>query len=680
MLKINRIVIENFCQHEKVDLSLNAGIVSLTGVNGAGKSNLIRALFYGLTGEVLGSDKREDLLRWGSCEGSVTLYVTDGEHDFNIIRTIHNGKHKLNSTKYGKLSKKSEVNELISSLIGLDVKLLGQVVFVPQGKLDDLLKTEHSDRVRTFNRLFGLDAAEKHRDVLQAFKGKIINYPDREAEVKEDVEKVAECKELLDHVKKEQTEISEIMEGLETQRPLFESALLAPSYEEVHKLLDEKTEAHRLLDVQLGEKQIELETMPEQAVQISEEETRRAHAATNLNILHEQCVAVHDSLEAFDRQVPKLEPRVHTEDQIKQTQDRLTDFQKKYDLAKEGKCQECEQPYIMTPEDIQTLTGLLNNTKDEYRKLTDVESQYKATEARYTLEYEAWAEGQRHVMAEKEALEKQYEDAQELAKGFDLEAYNEKRNQLDEYHKFAMVRQQLQADIMAIKPAMGKVVAEIEMAAQQQEAAVTVEIKKRAEDVLTKMNVFSERRTALELQEASLNTALIMSQDRLTKAQAENAAHESNTKATILFERAREVLHPDMLPKMTARQAIGCFNKLIGKYLALFHTPFTLKLNNDMDFRCGFSGKEDASITALSGGQRVVAALTTRFALMEMLTYGCGLLVLDEPTAYLDTDNIRALLDVLKEASAHVESHGITVIVPTHEEVVATACTEAITV
>ena len=74
-----------------------------------------------------------------------------------------------------------------------------------------------------------------------------------------------------------------------------------------------------------------------------------------------------------------------------------------------------------------------------------------------------------------------------------------------------------------------------------------------------------------------------------------------------------------------------------------------------------------------------MASLACRFALMEMLTYGCGLLILDEPTAYLDTDNKRALLDVLKEASTHVKSHGITVIIPTHEDIVATACTGAIT-
>jgi DNA repair exonuclease SbcCD ATPase subunit len=681
MLQIKRVVIDNFCQHEKVDFTLRPGILSLTGVNGAGKSNLIRALFYGLTGEVLGSDTRGDMLRWGAYEGSVTIYANDGEHDFTITRTIHNGKHKLESKKYGKLGKKTEVNELVSSLVGFDVKLLSQIVFVPQGKLTDLLLTDHSDRVRTMNRLFELDGANKLRDILQAFKGKVINHPPRTEEIKEAQAKVQESEGLLEGLQKEAAEIAEVLGGLEEQRAMFEATIQAPSYEEAHKEYSEKVQKLSEKDSALGEKQAILKSLSAgDDIQISENDMRRAHACNNLPILREQYIAANESLGALDKQRPELEPRAHTDEDLKSIDTTVRELVKKRDLAVAGMCSNCEQPYEMDEEDFKELESLLVKAQAAQKSITDAEKSYREREARYKAEHAAWSEGQHHVMAQLTTLEQQVKQAEELAEGFDIDDYNARVQAQEKYMNSAANRKELEAEISKLGAEIGGLMTEVDMCKKKEESAVPNELKLQAYDVLGKLNAYKERNNDLKLQESSLTATLTVTKEQLERYQKEEDSHEANTEATKLLEAAREILHPDVLPRIAGKQAVETFNKLLYKYLKLFHTTFTVEMSSDMDFRCGFTGKEDAPISALSGGQKVVAALAVRFALMELLTYGCGLLVLDEPTAYLDTDNKRALLDVLKEAGAHVKSQGITVVVPTHEEIVASACTEALTV
>jgi DNA repair protein RAD50 len=48
-----------------------------------------------------------------------------------------------------------------------------------------------------------------------------------------------------------------------------------------------------------------------------------------------------------------------------------------------------------------------------------------------------------------------------------------------------------------------------------------------------------------------------------------------------------------------------------------------------------------------SAGQRVLASLVIRLALSETFCLNCGILALDEPTQFLDRDNIESLAQAL---------------------------------
>ena len=680
MLKILRLRAENFCQHASLDVEFKAGITSLTGVNGAGKSNLVRALFFGLTGEVAGAETKDDMIKWGAREGSVALDLTDGVEEFCVERTLHNGKHSLKSKRYGDMTRKAEINNLLSSLIGLDVKLLSQVVFVPQGRLDALLVADHAERVRTFNKLFGLDAAERLRGVLQDFKARVVNHPSREADIQELEAREAECAKTLDEASREKADVTKSLEGLLAQRPMFESALHAPSLEEGETELVEKEEALARAREEWTTIERELETLPVEPPELTQREQRIARELANLPLAREQMAATEGSMEAMRRQEPVAPAPPFSRTDLDDVSAKVSDLERRKKLCDAGRCESCGQDYVLSDEHKAELEASLRELS---KRKSDMEAAWEEHEAYlrgYELEWKAWSEGLQYASAQHNTLAKQVDAAEKAAEGFDLEDYRRREALLDLFHESAPRRNELNARGGELRGLMGRLEAEKAVALEQRGHAVTAEIKRNVSEILGRMDEFERRRSRLEVDEARLTETLRGVRERLEIYKAEEAVRETNASAVSVIDRSREVLHPDMLPKLAARKAVECFNQLIGRYLELFHTNFNVSLSGDMDFRCGFVGKEDAPISALSGGQRIVAALASRFALMEMLTYGCGLLVLDEPTAHLDVDNKRALLDVLKEAAAHVKAHGITVLIPTHEDLVSTASTDALTI
>ena len=682
MLKVNKVVIHNFCQHEDLTVALQPGIFSITGVNGAGKSNFIRAIFFGLTGEVLGQeDKKDDLLRWGATEGYVELELRDNTHSFTVKRTIHNSKHRLSSTVYGTLTRKAEINEKLSELIGLDIRVLNQLVFIPQGKLAELLTQSHSERMRILNRLFGLDKADKLREVLQSFKARIPMYPSRDAEITEQRQTIETTRAIITQMQEERSGIAEKLTALQTNKPVFEAAVKAPVKEDINQQL--ANVANQLAKHQdlLMEKERRQADQPKPPAQIPQtEDIQKAQLLGQLGGYKENLAAAQARKAQLENAKPELKEQEVTQAELQAEERELKETQEQLRLMKAGVCDKCGQPYTATPDEIQVQEDKCKELQDRVNSITVAWGNYREAFTQYTAAMQTWTTEHARVEAEIKSLEATVSDIESKTAGFDLESYTKAQAELDEYNKSISQRQQLMNEINAEKVAVHSALEQQKTLKEQLAGAVDRAMIQQAQEVLTAISNFEKELIRLDGQ-IQANTAIVDMAAKQLEAYVKDAEYaEINTQATRILDKTREVLHYDNLPKAAARKILANLNKLLLKYLSLFHTPFTLQVNNEGDFRCSFPGKADASVSALSGGQRIVGALAARFAFMELLTYGCGLLVLDEPTAYLDAINRKALLDVLKEAGMHVKASGITVLVPTNEDSVAPSCTGNITI
>ena len=57
---LRRAELRNFCQHTAMDISFSPRLNMIVGANGSGKTNLLRAILLGLTGDAGGYCNKKD--------------------------------------------------------------------------------------------------------------------------------------------------------------------------------------------------------------------------------------------------------------------------------------------------------------------------------------------------------------------------------------------------------------------------------------------------------------------------------------------------------------------------------------------------------------------------------------------------------------------------------------------
>jgi len=104
----------------------------------------------------------------------------------------------------------------------------------------------------------------------------------------------------------------------------------------------------------------------------------------------------------------------------------------------------------------------------------------------------------------------------------------------------------------------------------------------------------------------------------------------------------------------------------INEYLNRFGAAYNVKLGQDNEFICDFGNKVRPS-SDLSCGQKVVLSLAFRFAAREIFTTGVNLIVLDEPTTWLDRETILNFKNIIESISELSDTNNLQTLIVTHE-------------
>lgn len=100
-------------------------------------------------------------------------------------------------------------------------------------------------------------------------------------------------------------------------------------------------------------------------------------------------------------------------------------------------------------------------------------------------------------------------------------------------------------------------------------------------------------------------------------------------------------------------------NKTVRKNLELVQTKHRINLSIDDALKAvGLEDKNDTMVYKLSGGEQ------QRVALARLMIKKCNIILADEPTGSLDTENAKTVLQILKQ----LNESGKTVILVTHDE------------
>ena len=85
-MRIVRLEMRNFRSYAAADVELGAGVTVVTGRNGAGKTNLLDALYFGCTGRSARTTNERELVRFGEqvVRVEVTTEAPDGLHELSV--------------------------------------------------------------------------------------------------------------------------------------------------------------------------------------------------------------------------------------------------------------------------------------------------------------------------------------------------------------------------------------------------------------------------------------------------------------------------------------------------------------------------------------------------------------------------------------------------------------------
>jgi exonuclease SbcC len=138
-------------------------------------------------------------------------------------------------------------------------------------------------------------------------------------------------------------------------------------------------------------------------------------------------------------------------------------------------------------------------------------------------------------------------------------------------------------------------------------------------------------------------------------------------------------LHWNCLPKLVMQTMLARLNHCLASQLSQLGVSFSARF--DEDFALLVTGKSGIETAAdrLSGGQATALAIATRLSLYEFVHCRLPLLVLDEPTAWLDAARVENLADLMKSWKAHLEK-SIYLCTITHDQALLPAFTQIVEV
>lgn len=148
--------------------------------------------------------------------------------------------------------------------------------------------------------------------------------------------------------------------------------------------------------------------------------------------------------------------------------------------------------------------------------------------------------------------------------------------------------------------------------------------------------------------------------------------NEENKKLQVVsdqLETIRVALHRDNVQQFIRAQGAAQINERLKEIVSVFNIPHEVYFIEDglMKFK-DIESKTEHDFSSMSGGQKKLVALAYRLSLMRLFISGINICVLDEPTAFIDKDNIDAMKEAFLALNNFAKNKGLAIFIATHEE------------
>jgi DNA repair exonuclease SbcCD ATPase subunit len=659
-MRLNKLTLKNCYQYAFFEFEYKCGITGVFGRNGSGKSNLIdEAQFFAITGQA--ADKKEDMLKWGHSEGYTELDFEHEGKEYYLRRNIHNSTAVLRwHGPEGKGDEKGakKIDAKIQEMLGMTYDVFRETCFCPQDGLVAILRMQSAQRMTYFQKLASATKAETLRMQLQTKLNSIPEYPDKTNDI-EIIRSVIDGSNKI--ITDLEARIKEYVLPSVTDKEHIYKQLSLPSKEDIYREHSEllvRISAESVQAASLADKKKALLGSLTQPERITLEEEQAEKQYTQKQLLESQLAAAERSVQALRQPLPV--PAEVDMQELETLRQVLMEQAALYQMAKSGICPTCQRAFDL-PQDKETIISVYEDTK------AFLESEEKQRQALFK-ERQRILDHNTRIAAETESAVKQAQQLQKQLQSvagcvFDPVKMAEKRKALSEWINNSRRAQELDSQIATVLARKAALEQQAEAVACKEclDEDTRAGLRSILSDIENVEKTFQDMKTTLAGEKARND----MQQKQLHYLLKEMETRAKYQKVRAYLEKSREVLHRNNLPRIVMQRMLSGLNAYMDFYLHKFDTDFSAHLDDDFNFKATF---KDQVIDAgrLSGGQSVTLAIAFRFALSEYFAKSIPLLVLDEPTVWLDEVNIGRMVEVLQMARTFTEK-GVYVLVATHE-------------
>ncbi|MGC8752239.1 MAG: AAA family ATPase [Fervidicoccaceae archaeon] len=240
-IKLEKLVLENFYSYgRKTEISFSDGVTVIVGENGAGKSSIVRGIYFALLGE-LPDARISDAVHRGKEELYVSLILTDGKNRYRVERSRGRKRSDVLYVYVGDkerivATRAEDVTKILSRIVlSSDLESIAErgvkralidLIILNQGKLDEIgeiLSSGRVDKIEFLLNILGLNAYLKAWEKMKDLTVRVplpdkplppeIGGPEKdrykvtEDDLKEAEERLKRSLESIESIKKEEEKV-----------------------------------------------------------------------------------------------------------------------------------------------------------------------------------------------------------------------------------------------------------------------------------------------------------------------------------------------------------------------------------------------------------------------------------------------------------------------------------------
>ena len=169
-MRITRLRLANFRQHEATELEFGAGLTGIVGPNGAGKTTILEGIAWAMYGMPAARGSRDSIRRRGApprARVEVELEFALGAHQYRIVRGLNHAELYQDGDPTPVANSLAAVTERVTRLLAMSRDEFFNTYFTGQKELAVMAAMSAPERAQFLSRVLGYERLRAAQDRLK---------------------------------------------------------------------------------------------------------------------------------------------------------------------------------------------------------------------------------------------------------------------------------------------------------------------------------------------------------------------------------------------------------------------------------------------------------------------------------------------------------------------------------